>query len=185
MGGVTLQDDAPAGKVVKDVNQTFCQIIATDLPSECNCTDKKLGGVVNCSVSLLGSDRISLIADVAPCDDVAHMDLKVTEQNHQLNYTLAGIAAGQTVYEPIPGLSIDVPEIGNAGVDVVVTIDGSLEKLELKLGLDACAEVHDHKVCVSRLTSSLPWWVLDGSFHFSNFCKAALAESVQGALVLV
>jgi hypothetical protein len=183
--GVTLQDDVPPGDVVRDLNQTFCQIIASDLPSECNCTDKMLGGVVNCSVRLLRSDEISLIADVAPCDDVAHIDLKVSERNHQINFTLAGIEAGQTVNEPIPGLSVDVPKIGDAGVDAMVKIDGGLEMLELKLGLDACAEIHDYKVCGGSLTSHLPFWVLHGSFHFSNFCKKAMARYAQEAVVLV
>jgi len=182
---VTLEGEVRRGTAVNDLNQTFCQIIASDLPSECNCTDKRLGGVVNCSARMLQSDEISLIVDVAPCDDVAHVDLKVSERNHQINFTLAGIEAGQTVNEPIPGLSVDVPKIGDAGVDAMVKIDGGLETLELKVGLDACAEIHDYKVCGGSLTSHLPFWVLHGSFHFSNFCKEALARYAQEAVVLV
>jgi len=183
--GVAFEGDFPKGHVANDLNETFCQIISSDLPSECNCTDKKLGGVVNCSVRLLQSDEISLIADVAPCDDVAHMDLIVSELKHQINFTLAGIKAGQTVNEPIPGLSVDVPKIGNAGVDAMVKIDGGLDMLELSLGLDACAEIHGYKVCGGSLTSHLPFWVLHGSFHFSNFCKEALATYAHEDVVLV
>lgn len=173
-----FQGDVYQDGIADDENDTFCQIIASDILSECNCTDKKLGGVVNCSVSLLQSDQIGLILDIAPCDDVAHLDLTVTERTHGINYTLAGIEVGETLSEPIPGLSIDVPKVGNAGVVAIVSIEGGLDMLDLKIGLNACAEILGEKVCGSSLTSYLPFWILDDVFHFSNFCEQALSESM-------
>ena len=61
---------------------------------------------------------------------------------------------------PIPGLSIIVPTIGHVGIDVVVVIFGNPDKLTLKIGLNACAELTSHELCASSIpgiSNILPW----------------------------
>merc|ERR1712151_472621 len=113
--------------------------------------------------------------DFALCTVPAHLDLVVTESTHGVNFTLAGIEAGQEQDIPIPGLSVAIPKIGNAGVDVSVELDGDLEDLKMEVGVDACAEIAKHKVCGSTLTKHLPFWVLHGHYRFSHFCEGLAA----------
>jgi len=170
-----------AGVGVSFQNETFCQIIAADLPASCNCTDKPLGGSVNCSRHMFKADRIGLTVEVAPCDDVAHVDIAVTEAEHNISYELAGIKAGEDERYPIPGASVDIPKVGDVGLDLTVEVDGSLDMLTLKVGLDACGEVLGHSVCGSDLTKHLPFWVLHGSYAFRGLCGPDLRRAARGA----
>ena len=164
---------------------SLCSIVSGDLPSSCSCQDQQLGATLTCSVNMLGVETVGVQAVLAPCDSTAHMDLDIYETDLGINYTIAGVSAGEEKDIPIPGLDIDIPVIGNAGVNVAVEFGGNLSELEVKLGLDACIDlpvVGEH--CGSALTKELPIWILSGSYDFSSLCssKGKANEFLRGIL---
>jgi len=140
---------------------------------------------VACSLGVLFSDHFGVKVNILPCDKAARVDLEVTESKHNINYTIAGVKAGQSQNWPIPGLIIGIPKIGSADVDASVEVDGSLSKLGLKVGLNACATVAGKKVCGSDLTGYLPVWVLHGSYQFNNFCNTSNTSSTSSNILVV
>merc|ERR1711862_699550 len=100
---------------------------------------------------------------ILPCANTSHVDIAVTESKHNIDFKVADVEAGTEKDIPVPGLSVDIPEVGSAGVDVAVEVDGNLDNLRLKVGLNACTQVRGHEVCGSALTSYLPIWILHGS----------------------
>ena len=76
-----------------------------------------------------------------PCGNPATIGLYVYETDIHLNYTVGQFGAGTHNEFPIPGLSVGLPVIGDAGVFVDLDIEGNADKLTIKLGLDACAVV--------------------------------------------
>jgi len=136
-----------------------------------------------CAVSLDG-DKIGIRLDVKPCaEPEAYVNVAVTEANHNLSYSIAGIKAGQEEDIPLPGVSIDIPKVGNAGVDVAVELGGNLDALTISVGVDACVGVGPKEVCGHALAPKLlPIWLLEGTFHFGSLCGNS---TVQVAPVLV
>eukprot|EP00931_Biecheleriopsis_adriatica_P080892 TRINITY_DN54236_c0_g1_i1.p1 TRINITY_DN54236_c0_g1~~TRINITY_DN54236_c0_g1_i1.p1 ORF type:complete len:205 (-),score=45.86 TRINITY_DN54236_c0_g1_i1:90-638(-) len=161
----------------------FCEIVSKDLPENCNCSGLPFGGSVRCKVFSLKEDAIDLQFDLAPCEPPAHVDVKVTEAKHGVNFTVANVAAGEERDIPVPALALDIPKIGNVGLDVSVDIEGNLDSMTLKVGLNACAAILGHKVCGSKLTEHLPFWVLHGTYHFGDFCKSSAAVAAAELVV--
>mmetsp|Transcript_153281 Transcript_153281/g.293552 ORF Transcript_153281/g.293552 Transcript_153281/m.293552 type:complete len:191 (-) Transcript_153281:302-874(-) len=155
----------------------FCEILSRDLPSKCGCADAVRGGTVNCTLALLEHDRIGVRLDVRPCDEVAHVNIAVIEASHGINFTVAGVRAGQTKEIPVPGLAVYIPHLGNAGLDVSVRVEGNLDELHMEVGLNACVMVAERRVCGSQLTRHLPLWILKGSYAFGKACEARLTSN--------
>ena len=103
-----------------------------------------------------------------------------------IDYHIFGLTFGKNADIPVPGLSVDIPEVGNAGVQAAVQLDGSVDAFEVKLGLDACIEAGDRdgKVCGSSLTSRLPLWVIRGNYTFGHLCRAAQSLPVVEPVAL-
>eukprot|EP00444_Apocalathium_aciculiferum_P064737 CAMPEP_0183561712 /NCGR_PEP_ID=MMETSP0371-20130417/96919_1 /TAXON_ID=268820 /ORGANISM="Peridinium aciculiferum, Strain PAER-2" /LENGTH=261 /DNA_ID=CAMNT_0025770279 /DNA_START=67 /DNA_END=852 /DNA_ORIENTATION=+ len=150
--------------------ENFCDIVSKSLPASCTCSNKPIGGTVFCKIGVLFSDHFGLKADVDPCGDEAHIDLQVTESRMGINFTMAAIKAGDTEDIPIPGLTVGIPKVGDADVDVAILMQGSLEAFTVKLGVDACAETAGKKVCGADLTKYLPFWILDGTYSNKGIC---------------
>jgi hypothetical protein len=171
-----------SGKHVSQ-NSSFCEIIADDLPSECACKDKDLGGSVNCNVKV-EKDAIGVQLDVMPCDpEAAHVDIAVTEATHNISWQVAGVKAGDEENYPIPGLSVDIPKVGSVGLDLSAEVDGDLDNLRMEIGFNACAKLLGHEVCGSELTSDLPLWLIKGSYRFGNLCKELRKEAASIVVV--
>ena len=130
-----------------------------------------LGFVAECDVSVFG-DTIGVKASVLPCAKVANMALEITDSKFGINFPIAGVEAGEIKSIDVPGLSVDIPKIGSAGVVIDLGIDGNVDNLELKVGLDACASVLHYNVCGAKLSSKLPIWLLDHTFQFESICDA-------------
>jgi hypothetical protein len=62
------------------------------------------------------------------------------------------LKAGTSTKFPIPGLSIDIPLIGSAGVYAIMDLSGNADKLKFKLSLDACAKIITKKECGSKVS---------------------------------
>jgi len=154
-------------------DESFCDIIGSDLPSFCVCTNKTLGGTVTCSTTLPEDiDTVSVVADISPCQEPASMSLALKESRFGISYNLAHVAAREDINIPIPGVSFDIPDIANAGLDLVVRLDGDLAMMTIKLGINVCSEIVGESVCMSSLTSYFPVFLLDGTFQFSSMCSA-------------
>ena len=125
-------------------NVTGCDAIhADELPEECICTDPgPYSIVVQCLKKFESehwNDTIGMKIDIDPCNvDGSSISLDITELNHDIEYPIAGIRAGENKNIPIPGCSIIVPGIGNVGLDAAVAIYGNPDQLTMKVGLNAC-----------------------------------------------
>mmetsp|Transcript_28555 Transcript_28555/g.61205 ORF Transcript_28555/g.61205 Transcript_28555/m.61205 type:complete len:264 (-) Transcript_28555:163-954(-) len=184
-------DDAAskfASFVESSKNTTMCdRIHPEELPEECFCTNQGTFGLaIECLKAFNATyfnDTIGMKIDLDPCNENgAQLSLDVTEKEHNVDYTLVGINAGETKNIPIPGLAMIVPGIGNVGLDVAVMIAGNPDVLRLKVGLDACAQTStNHEMCASSipgLSTILPWYVLKGTYSFGGICSG---RNVAGA----
>lgn len=151
----------------------FCSELVSHLPSDCTCTSQKLGATVSCSINFFNEDTIDITGELELCQNPARADIYISDTKFGIKHELAGLTAGKAIDIPIPGLSLDIPDIGSVGVNAVFDIEGDLSNLEIKLGLDACGKVLGHSVCGSKLTKKLPLYVLDHTFNFDSLCKEA------------
>mmetsp|Transcript_35129 Transcript_35129/g.64631 ORF Transcript_35129/g.64631 Transcript_35129/m.64631 type:complete len:207 (-) Transcript_35129:332-952(-) len=162
-------------------NKTACDVIhPEELPDECWCKEHgPYGLVIECDKKFKSryfNDTIGMKIDVDPCNELgSRVSLDIVEKEHNIDYTITGIRAGEEKNIPIPGLSIAVPTIGHLGVDAAVLIAGNPDHLTLKIGLNACVVVHDKNICASSvpgLNKVLPWYVLSGTYSFGDICDS-------------
>jgi hypothetical protein len=114
--------------------------------------------------------------NIDPCNrDGSRITLDITEKEHNIDYPITGIRAGEANMIPIPGLSIAVPTIGHVGLDAAVLITGNPDSLTLKIGLNACVQLPTTGLlCASSipgLHTILPWYVLSGTYSFGDICN--------------
>ena len=125
-------------------NKTGCEAIhADELPAECACRDPgPYSIVIECLKEFESphwNDTIGMKIDIDPCNSLgSSISLDITEFNHNIEYPIAGIRAGENKNIPIPGCAIIIPGIGNVGLDAAVAIYGNPDQLTMKIGLNAC-----------------------------------------------
>jgi hypothetical protein len=134
-------------------NSGMCEYIGSSLPSECSCQDDNLfGGTIDCTEYIMG-DTIGVRAAVSPCGTPsARMSLTIYETSVGFSYTIAGISAGTSESEPIPGLSYDIPDVGSAGAEAIITIEGNAAALTVDVSLDACISIFGEQECGGDLS---------------------------------
>lgn len=153
-------------------NKTVCEEVRKVIGDKCGCSDRPpYGGDISCEMKFFG-DKIGFLIDFEPCAPTPHLDLLLTEKHHNISFPIGDVTYGQPERFAVPGLNIGIPLIGNAGVDVVIYLDGQVNATTLSIGLDACAEVLHHYHCGSKLWHKLPVWLLKHkSFDFSDVCQ--------------
>jgi len=159
-------------------NRTACQVLG-ELPPECLCAEPHpFSLLIQCVKNFESpywNDTVGVKLDLNPCDpDGSKLSLDITEANHGIDYPISQIRAGEEKNYPIPGASIHVPGMVNVGLDATVLILGNLDQLTLKVGLNACAGVHNREICASSipgLNKILPWWILNGTYAFGDLCE--------------
>ncbi|CAB9527660.1 expressed unknown protein (Partial), partial [Seminavis robusta] len=182
----------------KNHTKSFCdRVNTTGISKDCSCRNGNetasdegpLSFVVECErafESMVFNDTIGLKLVVAPCDQAgSSVSFNVVEKNHNLDYEISGIHAGDEVNYPIPGVSAIVPGIGHIGIDVAVLIFGNPDELSMKVGVNACAAVRDKQVCASAipgLSRILPWWILWGTYSFGDICTANSTSTAAAAV---
>ena len=159
---------------------SMCDHIRPDeLPSECDCREgsERYSLIIECLKpfnSTYFNDTIGMKIDIDPCNkDGSKVSIDVTEKDHNIDYPITGIRAGESKNIPIPGLSMIVPTIGHVGIDAAVLISGNPDQLTLKIGLNACAQLTTHQLCASSIpgiSNILPWYVLSGTYSFGDIC---------------
>lgn len=188
--------------LVIDCQKTFrsiTSVAAAKTPIITSATEQELqeaaskAVVVEETSSNKNNNTIGLRIVLDPCDvGGARMTLDVTEANHDFDWTLTGIKAGEAQHFPIPGLAVVVPVMGHVGMDASVKMTGNMESLTLKVGLDACvvsaavaaaSGTADEAVyCASSvpgLHKLLPWYVLSGTYSFGDICSSNPADLVE------
>ena len=101
---------------------------------------------------------------------------QVTEADLGIDYAIEKLTAGEDAYLPVPGLSLDVPVLGSAGVNVVARITGSVGELTLSFGLDACGSVLGVETCGADIDPyRLPVMMLNETYSFNDVCDGRLA----------
>lgn len=124
---------------------------------------------VLCATTVLDQDlKFSLL--VAPCASPATIKFEIQVDGCPWDYS---ISAGDDGSVDIPGLSFGIGPL-TAGAVLDYTLSGNAEALEIKLGIDACAQVFGVKECGSDITSELPLNILDEKINFG--ACAALAR---------
>jgi len=167
---------------------TFCDRIHPEkLPEECTCSEPgHLGLLIECLKvfnNTYFNDTIGVKLDIEPCNpEGSSISVDVTELNHNIDYEVSGIRAGEEQIYPIPGLAIMVPGIGHLGLDVDVLISGNVDQLTIKVGLNACMAVGDHMVCANAIpgvNQFLPWWILEDTYSFGDICDARMIAAIS------
>eukprot|EP00339_Tiarina_fusa_P015087 CAMPEP_0117027540 /NCGR_PEP_ID=MMETSP0472-20121206/20122_1 /TAXON_ID=693140 ORGANISM="Tiarina fusus, Strain LIS" /NCGR_SAMPLE_ID=MMETSP0472 /ASSEMBLY_ACC=CAM_ASM_000603 /LENGTH=227 /DNA_ID=CAMNT_0004734815 /DNA_START=41 /DNA_END=724 /DNA_ORIENTATION=- len=162
-------------------NKTACDVVNShDLPEECRCYQPgKYGVVVECLKvfnSTYFNDTIGMKINIDPCNPLgSRLSLDITEKDHNIDYAIVGVRAGEEKNYPIPGCSIIVPMVGHLGLDAAVLVYGNPDSLTLKVGLNACAVIREKELCASSipgLNTVLPWYVLSGTYSFGDFCNS-------------
>merc|ERR1719345_556598 len=149
----------------------MCSVIAYDLPSECQCQAGGNGQFeVQCQVDFMDVDEIGLTGSFAPCAQEAEAEFEVTESDLGIDWTKS-YEAGEAEEFPIPGLTVGIPILGTAQVELAVELDGDASALTVSLGLDACIVSYFGTKCGSDLTSELPYYALNEQYDFSDYCQ--------------
>eukprot|EP00584_Thalassiosira_punctigera_P017645 CAMPEP_0172555072 /NCGR_PEP_ID=MMETSP1067-20121228/57837_1 /TAXON_ID=265564 ORGANISM="Thalassiosira punctigera, Strain Tpunct2005C2" /NCGR_SAMPLE_ID=MMETSP1067 /ASSEMBLY_ACC=CAM_ASM_000444 /LENGTH=192 /DNA_ID=CAMNT_0013343577 /DNA_START=76 /DNA_END=654 /DNA_ORIENTATION=+ len=151
-----------------------------NLPDECICSElENLHVLVQCVKSFNGAffdDTLGIELNLDVCNDLGStISLDVTELNHNIDHAISAIRAGEEKNIPIPGLSVILPHLGSFGVDTTVVIAGNPDRLRLKVGLNACSQVHHKEICLSDipgLTSEFPWYILEDDYSFGDICNS-------------
>mmetsp|Transcript_22527 Transcript_22527/g.72913 ORF Transcript_22527/g.72913 Transcript_22527/m.72913 type:complete len:120 (-) Transcript_22527:27-386(-) len=101
---------------------------------------------------------------------------QVTEADLGIDYEIEKLTAGEDAYVPVPGLSLDVPVLGSAGVNLVARITGSVQELTLSFGLDACGSVLGVETCGADVDPyRLPVMMLNETYAFGSVCAGRVA----------
>jgi len=164
-----------------------------NLPDECECRDGNgpHSLVVECLKHFNGTffnDTIGIKLVVEPCNENgSSVSLDITDVNHNIDFPIERITAGEQKIIPLPGLSVVVPQLGHLGIDAVVAIAGNPDRLFLKVGLDACLVVRERFICAESLPyldTAFPWWIMNGTYHFGDFCNSTNITTTGAAISL-
>lgn len=156
----------------------FCGEIQSHLPDRCSCVSLMYGAQIGCEVDFFHVDTIGFTATLDVCDVPATANIRVNDTKIGIDHELAGLTAGKAVDIPVPGLSLTIPKIGSVGVNAVFDIEGDLEALDIKLGIDACGKILGVQLCGEKLTKKLPIYLLDHTFNFGSLCANATRTSI-------
>lgn len=151
-------------------NAAFCDVIKSDLPQGCNCTEgANMDLNMSCAVDMLDVDLIGFSVNLAPCRSPAALTIRVTEADDGIDWSTQ-YKSGDSGEVAVPDLSINIPIVGSAGVYAVYDLEGDASSLGLALGLDACLSVLGYQKCGSSLTSDLPIILLNSTYKFDGLC---------------
>ena len=162
----------------------YCGYVSSFLPSECRCSNVNHGFDLKCSVNFFNLDNVGLDLSISPCGHPAEATLDFTDTKFHIQHELAGLHAGKDLKWPVPGLSLDFPEVGEVGMVVDFGFEGNANALTIKIGLDACGKVAKFGICGSQLHVGLPLQVFSHTFQFTQFCNnSALFQHPLGQLL--
>jgi len=162
-----------------------CEVVDLD-DRYCTCTDlvaQKF--ILDCEVpiklaALNFSDSFGIKMTADACADPASITIDVVERAFGIDVPLKTITVGEKLITPIPGLSVHIPDVGDASLDVDVEFHGDIDELTAKVGLNACIKSQGSTLCgedIPYLQNILPIWIIDGTYDFGHICDAAAARA--------
>jgi len=162
----------------------FCGYVSRFLPSECNCANVNHGFDLQCNVNFFNLDKLGVELNVEPCGQPAEAVLDFTDTKFDIHHQLAGLVAGKTLKWPVPGLSLDFPEVGEIGVVLDFGFIGNAASLTINIDIDACGKIEHVGICGSELHLGLPLNVFSHTFDFSEFCtNSSMHQEPLGKLL--
>ena len=169
---------APKKIAASENGTTFCGVLEPDLPSFCGCVDAPYGGTLNCTVAITAGgvtlDTVVVVLDLQPCALPMYFSFEVTEAAAGVDYKYE-ITAGEEEMVPVPYLSVAIPGLGEAGVFMIVDIDGNIDALTIDIGVDACVDTFGLLTCASTVDPvDFPIWLLEATYDFGDVCATAM-----------
>jgi hypothetical protein len=146
-----------------------CAVVGQHLPHTCQCQDYDQAGVINCTVNVLNVDTIDVGFRLEPCKDPMDLKFTVKEKDTGFSYSKT-ITAGMQEQEFDIGLDINIKKIAKAGIWIAAQIDGDIDQLMVKVGVDVCGEFLKKKFCGSKIDKKLPIWLLNKDVSFGSSC---------------
>lgn len=159
-----------------------CELLDLD-EKRCTCTDLvQHKFILDCEIpiklaALNYSDSVGMKILGDPCTDPATISIDVVERNFAVDMPVQKITLGSSLMLPIPGLTFQVPDVGQVSVDVDVQFDGTIDKLKVQAGVNACIKSGAQMLCgdeIPWLQNLLPIWIIDGTWNFGRICLSAL-----------
>jgi hypothetical protein len=125
---------------------SFCNDIAAALPNFCSLTycDPVVSTNVECLVNLLDLDTFTVELELYVCADPVALNFTVLDQDTGLKFHEE---VSSSVNLPIPGLSVDIPDVGNAGVFIAIDLGTEPDVLDISVGIDACVGILFYQLC--------------------------------------
>lgn len=158
---------------------SICEVL--DLDSRyCKCTDMAGQQILaDCEVplkiaALNFSDSFGAKILASPCTDPASLSIDVVERDLAIDVPIEKIVAGTELLVPIPGLSFNLPDVGQVGLDVDIALHGDIDELSVKIGLNACVAAGGTQMCgqdIPGLDNVLPIWIVNGDYSFGHVCE--------------
>jgi len=87
---------------------------------------------------------------------------------------IQSITCGSAILIPIPGLTFAVPDVGTVSIDADVQFDGTIDKLRVQAGINACVKAGGRQMCggeIAWLQNLLPLWIIDQTINFGTVCS--------------
>eukprot|EP01129_Flabellula_baltica_P016577 TRINITY_DN890_c0_g1_i2.p1 TRINITY_DN890_c0_g1~~TRINITY_DN890_c0_g1_i2.p1 ORF type:complete len:174 (-),score=28.88 TRINITY_DN890_c0_g1_i2:45-566(-) len=148
------------------LTSSFCDKIEHHLPKHCNltlCNPIKSTNIV-CSVDI-GSIDIIFEMDLHICADPVNIDLNLSVPSMGFEYDTE---IDGSVKFPVPGLSISVYGLVDAGVYVIATVGDAKDIVDVNVGVEACASVGPFSLCEPKP----PVEVYDLKLDVAGICES-------------
>jgi len=124
----------------------FCSDIAALLPSFCNIgnnCDEEPG--IMCEINLFNLDDIFVGANINLCASPINLNFTIADYNLPwLSYSTSVDASEDFA---VPGVSISIPGVGSAGLDITVELDSTSSGITVGIGAEACLKVLGFEKC--------------------------------------
>ena len=168
----------------------LCKVLGNLAPSikgndgcDCDAGEGLLSIRITCKASftvpVLGLEKFGLTMDLAPCKTVASAAFILDYEDKP--YNLGTIEAKvDSPPIPVPTLTLDIPDIASASIDVVFQADLGDDDARLKVGLTPCIEGDNIEKCggdIPGLDKIFPIWFLEDKYDFTNACIEAQQKS--------
>ena len=148
-----------------------CSIIDSSLPPWCECTDIPAGASVECTTYVPGMGDFGPVILIAPCAAPAAQvvfSIRVAGRAPLSHTITAGTGCGGGTLD-IPGLSIGLPGVANAGAVLEYDVEGDSNALAVSIDVNACGCAGPLRVCASSIPAvPLPLQILDRTFNFGT-----------------
>jgi len=116
-----------------------------------------------CVENFLGALNITIQDDIHICSNPVNMNITLAVPSQKFSYTTE---VDGSVDIPIPGLSIDIFHLVDAGLFLAVELGSGHNELDIDIGVQACAGVLAFQLCIP----TSPLTLFDISLDMDGVC---------------